>query len=177
MAWNKAKTTLVTGVVLILAAGMTTVMVSKSGHHSRVKLEWTPAERDAFEAESRKRIHDAKWAAMDCFVFAESNHNQWPTSLAQLKAGYPKDGQADLPAGPLSDSTWEFVASGNRNAASDPANTVLFRERESRPSPLGEFVKVYVFANGSVELLSSRTEDFAGSEKERGLTPQSTKGR
>ena len=165
MAWTKAKTAVVAGVVLILAAGTTTMVVKKSNHHSRIKLNWTPTEKQLFEAETSRLVNDAKWATLSCFLFAGSHQNQWPKNIAELRASLDKGNQSFLH---LSDSDWEFVSSGNKNSFTNPSETILFREKESRPSPDGKLVKIYALADGSVQLVASPDEDFTASEKKFG---------
>jgi RNA polymerase sigma factor (sigma-70 family) len=165
MAWTKVKSTVVAGVVLILAAGTTTVMVKNSNHHSRLKLQWTLAEKQMFEAETSRLINQSKISGLGCFLFADANQNQWPNNFEQLK----KYGSS------LNSSNWEFVSGGNKNSFANPRQTILFREKESRPSPDGKFVKVYVFADGSVQLLSSPDDDFAALEKQSGFLVQPAK--
>jgi hypothetical protein len=165
MAWTKTKTAVIAGVVLILAAGTTTVIVKNSNHHPRVKLQWTTAEKQMFEAETSKRINQSKQWAIACIMFADDHQNQLPKNFEQMQT-YVRG---------LSSSNWEFVSGGNKNSFTNPAQTILFREKESRPSPDGKFVKIYAFADGSVQLLSSPDDDFAALEKQSGLLVQPAK--
>ena len=169
MAWTKAKTVVVAGVVLILAVGTTTVIVKTSNHHSRAKLQWTTAEKQMFEAETSRLVNDAKWTALTCFLFADAHQKQWPRNFAELRTSLDNGNRAFLH---LSDSNWEIVSGGNKNSFTNPAQIILFQEKESRPSPDGKFVKVYAFADGSVQLLSSPDDDFAALEKQSGLLVQ-----
>ena len=164
MAWTKAKTVVVAGAVLILAAGTTTVIVKNSTHLSRVKLQRAPSEKDMFEAGTSKRINEAHISARACFRFADEHQNQWPTNFAQLNAEYPESS--------LSDSNWEFVSGGDRSSFTNSPETILFREKEPRRSPDGSFVKVYAFADWSVQVLSSTDDDFTALEKQRGYVIQ-----
>jgi len=167
MAWTKVKTAVAAGAVLILAAGTTTVIVKNSSHPRRVKLEPTPSKEEAFrrEAESAKRINQAKQWAMGCLLFAGDHRNELPKSFEQLTPHV---------AG-LSDSNWEIVSSGNLNSFADPSKTILLREKGSRQSPDGEFVKTYAFADGHVDELASPDDDFAALEKQRGFLVQPAK--
>ena len=45
--------------------------------------------------------------------------------------------------------------------------TMLLREKTSRQSPDGKFVKAYAFVDGHAELISSPDDDFAALEKQR----------
>ena len=150
---------------MILAAG-TTVVIIYSSRHSRLTSQWALAEKLRFEAETTRRINDAKISAVASFRFADDHQGQWPTSFAQLNA--------ERPESRLSDSDWEFVSGGNRASFTNLAQTILFREREARRSPDGAFVKVYAFADYSIQVLTSPHDDFATLEKERGYLIQPT---
>jgi RNA polymerase sigma factor (sigma-70 family) len=165
MAWTKMKTAVVTGAVLILAAGTTTVIVKNYGHHSRVKLQWTPAEEESFQQESIVRMNQSKQWALACIMFADDHQNQLPKNFEQMKTYVPG----------LSSSNWEIVSGGNLSNDGSLGNprqvmlTILLREKESRPSPDGGFVKAYAFIDGHAELISSPEDDFAAVEKQRGF--------
>jgi RNA polymerase sigma factor (sigma-70 family) len=158
MAWTKAKTAVVAGVVLILAAGTTTVIVKTSNHHSQVKSQWTTAEKQIFEAETSRRINQAKQEAIAFIMYANKQQNQLPKSFDDLKDNAPEDL-----------SNWEIVSGGNWKSFANPSQTILFREKEPRPSPDGKFLKIYALADGSVQLVASPDEDFAASEKKFGF--------
>ncbi|HEY5232460.1 MAG TPA: sigma-70 family RNA polymerase sigma factor [Verrucomicrobiae bacterium] len=167
MAWTKVKTTVFAGVVLILAAGTTTVIVKNYGHHPRVKLQWTPAEKDLFRQESIARMNQSKQWALACIMFAADHQNQLPKNFEQLKPYVRGNG--------LSSSNWEFVSGGNLHGFANVSKTILFREKELRPSPGGKFAKVYAFADGHVEVISSLDGDFAALERQRGFLVQPAK--
>ena len=65
-----------------------------------------------------------------------------------------------------------FVSGGNKNSFADPSKTILFREKELRPSPEGKLVRVYALADGSVQLVASSSEDFSVVEKKFGFIVQ-----
>ena len=159
MAWTKAKTAIVAGVVVLLAAGTTTVIVKNSHHHLRVKLEWTPAEKQIFEAETSRRINQSKQWALACIMFTHDHQSQLPKNFEQMKT-YVRG---------LSSSNWEIVSGGNLNGfADDTSKTILLQEKEPRPSPDGKFLRIYALADGSVQLVTSPDEDFAASQKKFG---------
>ena len=163
MAWTKAKTTVTAGLILILAAGTTTVVV-KNHHHAPPRSSWTAADIQRFEAETARRVNSAKLAGLACFVFAKDHRGQWPENFAQLTK--EPANLRDM------DSNWEFVSSGNEYHFKDPSQTVLFREKQSRPSPDGKFIKLYALADGSVQTVASPDEDFTGMEKKFGFSYQ-----
>jgi len=59
--------------------------------------------------------------------------------------------------------------------SSGTSKTVLLREKKSRKSPDGEFVKAYAFADGHAEMISCPDHDFAAMEKQRGFLVQPAK--
>ena len=158
MAWTKAKTAIVAGVVILLAAGTTTVIVKNSHHHLGVKLQWTPAEKQMFEAETGRRINQSKQWALACIMFAHDHQSQLPKNFEQMNT-YVRD---------LSSSNWEIVSGGNLNGFPDISKTILLQEKEPRPSPEGKFLRIYALADGSVQLVTSPDEDFAASQKKFG---------
>ncbi|HEX3889567.1 MAG TPA: sigma-70 family RNA polymerase sigma factor [Verrucomicrobiae bacterium] len=103
MAWTKMKTALVTGVVVLLAAGTTTVIVKNHGHHSRAKLQWTPAEKAMFQGETSRLINQSKQWALAFIMFSDDHQNKLPNNFEQLKVqGFVKSD--------FSDSNWEIVS-------------------------------------------------------------------
>jgi hypothetical protein len=162
MAWTKMKSTVVAGAVLILAAGTTTVIVEKSGHHLPVKSPASPLTEDAFQQASNEHMTQAKQWALACIMYADDHQNQLPKDFKQLKTL----------AGDLSSANWEIVSGGNVNSFNNPSQTtltILLREKESSRSPDGKFFKAYAFADGHAELISSHDDDFAAVEKQRGF--------
>ena len=153
---------------MILAAGITTVVVKNSADRSLVKLPPDPAAEESFRLESAEHLSQSKQWALAFIMFAEDHGNQLPNDFAQLKK-YVQD---------LSDSNWEIVSGGNMNRFVNPSETsrtILLREKKARPSPAGPFVKIYAFVDGHAEMISSPDKDFAALEKERGFVARPAK--
>ncbi|MGZ4971397.1 MAG: RNA polymerase sigma factor [Limisphaerales bacterium] len=159
MAWAKAKTAVVAAAALILAAGTTTVIVKSSGHHPQVKLQWTPAEKESFQQESIARMSEGRQWALAAIKFAADHGNILPTNFRQIKT-YVSN---------LSASNWEVVSGGSLSGIAKPAQTILFKEKEARPSPDGKFAKGYVFVDGHVEMVHSPDYEFATVEQKNGF--------
>jgi hypothetical protein len=140
------------------------MIVKNFSHHPQVKLQWTPAEKASFEAETSRLVYQAKMATLACYIFADNHRNQLPTNFAQLNAQRQET--------KLSDANWEFVASGDRGGFADPDATIYFLEKEPKPSPDGKFVKIYATVNGRVFLVTSPDEDFTAAEKGPGFLVQ-----
>ena len=159
MAWAKVKTALVATTALILAAGTTTVIVKSSSHHPQVKLQWTPAEKESFQQESISRMSEGRQWARAAIKFADDHGNILPTNFRQMKT-YVSN---------LSASNWEIVSGGSLSGIAKPAQTILFKEKEARPSPDGKFAKAYVFVDGHVEMVSSPNYEFTAVEQQEGF--------
>ena len=164
MAWTKAKTAVVAGIVLVLATGTTTMIVKYHHNHLQPKLEWTTTEKQRFEAETSRLVNQAKMSGLSCFMFAGDHRNQWPKNFVELKAARPEC--------ELSDADWEFMSGGNRNNLANPSQTILFREKQPRPSPDGKFLRIYTLADGSVQRVSSPVADFTAMEAKFGFVTQ-----
>jgi prepilin-type processing-associated H-X9-DG protein len=147
MAWTKTKTAVVAAVVIILAARTTNVMERNSG------------DQDSFQGKSDARFDEAKKWALAFIMFADAHGNQLPNNFDQAKAYVPG----------LSDSNWEIVSGGDENSFVNPSKTILLREKESRQFPGGKFLKVYAFADGHAQRISSPDNNFAALEKQRGF--------
>ena len=179
MAWTKAKTAAVAGMVLILAAGTTTVVVKKSGYYSRL---------ESFHQESTARLNFCRQWALAFVRYAGDHGNQLPDRVSLAKDYLPKGFLSDrllispssLAKGGLTDPNlmevnWLILSSGNLNSFANPSQTILIRETEAWQSPDGKFVKVYAFADGHAELINSPNNDFATLEKQRGFLVQPAK--
>ena len=162
MAWTKARSAAVAGVVLILAAGTTTWIVKTSSHHSPGQMQSNPATAEDFKNESIAHMTQAKQWALACIMFADDNQNQLPKNFDQLKRYAPE----------LSASNWEIVSGGNMNSFNNPnqvSKTILLREMKSSQAPDGAYFKVYAFVDGHAELIRTADDDFEALEKQRGF--------
>ena len=164
MARTRAKTLVVTGTVLVLAAGIATVVIVNSGRQPATSQQAAPASEESFKQQSLARMNQAKQWALACFMFAQDHQSEFPKNFDQIKAGgYVRD---------LSDLNWEIVSGGNINSFTNPvqtSRTILLREAKPRLSPDGKYIRVYAFADGHAELISSPDSDFDVLEKQRGL--------
>ncbi|MGO8699683.1 MAG: hypothetical protein ACLQVY_18440 [Limisphaerales bacterium] len=142
----KTKTAVLAGVVLLLAFGTTVV---------RDRMD------DPFQQESITRVEQAKKWALACMLFADAHGKELPKDFSRVKPFESNDG--------LSDSNWEIVSSGDANRITNPAQTILLREKEARKSPRGDFIKIYAFADGHVDRLWSPEDNCTALEKKRGL--------
>ena len=117
---------------------------------------------ESFQGESIVRLGQAKQWALACIMFADDHASQLPTSFEQMKA-YVRD---------LSYSNWEIVSGGNLSGFTDSSQNsriILLREKQSRKSPAGDFVKGYAFVDGHAESIRSPNDDFPAVEKEHGF--------
>jgi hypothetical protein len=122
----------------------------------------SPSNDESFQQERRDRMTQAKQWALAFIMFADDNGNQLPKNFEQATNYVPG----------LSKSNWEIMSGGDFSQIAKPSQTILLREKESRRSPDGPFLKAYAFMDGHAELISSLDGDFAALEKQRGLLAQ-----
>jgi RNA polymerase sigma factor (sigma-70 family) len=162
MAWTKAKTAVVAGAVLILAAGTTTVIVTHSTQPPAVEQPPGPLVADAmFKAESVRQMNVGKQWGLAFMLYANDHQMQLPKNFDRATIGRYVPG--------LSETNWEIVSSGSLDSIVAPAETIMLREKPPRQAPDGTFAKAYVFVDGHVELVSSPNKDFSAVEKQRGF--------
>jgi RNA polymerase sigma factor (sigma-70 family) len=113
----------------------------------------------AFQQESTNQLNQAMQWGMACRLFAQEHNGHLPENMAQLK-NY---------SGGLPDTNWEMVSGGSWDGIHNPSATILLREKAPRQGPDGTFVKVYTFADGRAQLNTSRDDDFAAMEQQRGF--------
>jgi hypothetical protein len=67
----------------------------------------------------------------------------------------------------LSPESFELVYSGKLEAVTEPARTIVLREREPRLTAEGKWTRTYAFADGHSEIRGQATDDFSAWEAER----------
>jgi len=161
MAWTKMKTAIVTGVVVLLAAGTTTVTVKEiHAHHP-------PMTPETFQKESAARLYQSKSWALAFIMYAQRHQNQLPTDFKEVNNA---SGAKNLAA-----SDWEIVSSGTWTSFTNFPNTILLREKKPRQSPDGNYFRAYAFADGHAQIVKSPTEDFDSVEKDHGFVIEKAK--
>jgi RNA polymerase sigma factor (sigma-70 family) len=108
----------------------------------------------------KQRAVDAKQLILSTIVFARSNQDRLPEDLGSLGPFLKGYGTA-----PLSDvNQFEFVGRGKMASIANPANTILWREKQARQRG-GKWEKFYAFADGHVEIATDPPGGFDAWEK------------
>ncbi len=126
-----------------------------------------PAQEEFNEQTQVRMNHIKQWGLL--FIeYARDHADTLPGSFdeaAQAQNSQPMTG--------FDTNQFEIVYRDPVDTASDPGNTILFREREARRSPTGEWIKVYGFADGSTTTRSESEETaFDVWEKEHTTLPK-----
>jgi RNA polymerase sigma factor (sigma-70 family) len=122
-----------------------------------------PAEAE-FQRETQRRKDDlSQWGLM-FIVSANKNNDQSPETWEQV-ADQIGAGQRDAFLRSATNN-YEIVYHG-KLAQDGSGETILFRERQPRRSPTGEWFKVYGFADGHTEIHSEPDGNFEAWEQQR----------
>jgi hypothetical protein len=137
--------------------------VAEFGPQAAAAAESRPlsdAPGDASEAEFQKqteqRYINLKVWGLDFRIYASKHNDRFPEtweqafSVSQMRANMDPVAFASF----MKQFTNEFaiVYRGETEGAFDPGKTILFREKQPRRSPKGEWVKVYGFVDGTARI-------------------------
>lgn len=110
------------------------------------------------------RLNFSKQWMLAIYMYTEAQGGVVPTELADAAPYLSESGE---PIEALSAEDLEIVYSGRLDAISDPARTIVLRERDPRPTPDGKWTRAYGFADGHTEIRSQTTPDFSEWEREK----------
>ncbi len=119
----------------------------------------------AFRNETMARMNTGKQAAVAFLMFANDHQDALPGSVDLLEDYLSK--QSEVMAALR--TNFDLLSSGALASLTNPAKTILLREKIARQGPDGRWTQVYVFADGHSEAPTSPTGDFAQFEKDRAL--------
>lgn len=124
-----------------------------------------------FKKETIERVNNLKVCGLDFHMYASRNKGQFPESWEQaFREGQKRSSTKDPAAleAYMNNLTnhFEIVYQGQMSAIPKPGETIVFREKQARLSPKGEWVKVYGYADGSVQIHAQADENFAAWEQQ-----------
>ena len=124
-----------------------------------------------FKAQTLEHVNNLKVWGLDFHIYASKNNGQFPQSWEQALEVSQKRSKMKDPAvfdAYMNELTnhFEIVYRGPADGIPKPGETIVFKEREARLSPKGEWVKVYGFADGSVQIRAQPEEDFKAWEQQ-----------
>ncbi len=119
-----------------------------------------------FQKESEHRSTHLKQWGLLFHVYASKVNDQAPDGFDRVADQIPEQDRAAFLD--FATNNFEVMYQGKLAEIHRPGETILFREKQPRRSPKGEWVKVYGFADGSVQLHAETDEaSFDAWEKPR----------
>jgi RNA polymerase sigma factor (sigma-70 family) len=95
-------------------------------------------------------------------VYAQEHDSRVPDDFADALPYFEDPGIEGM-----SPENFEIVYSGKLDAVTEPARTIVLREREPRLTAEGKWTRTYAFADGHSEIRNQATDDFTAWEAER----------
>jgi RNA polymerase sigma factor (sigma-70 family) len=127
-----------------------------------------PAEA-AFQKETQRRDEDLRQWALMFLTYASKAEGQSPETWEQVADQLPP-AQRDAFVS-FATNNFEIVYHG-QVGDSDGEKTILFREKQARRSPTGEWVRTYCFADGHTETQSAPEDNFEAWERQYSPGPR-----
>jgi RNA polymerase sigma factor (sigma-70 family) len=110
------------------------------------------------------RMHFSKQWMLAIYLYTDARDGMVPARLTDAISYFEA---GDEPIEGLSIDDLEIVYAGRLDEISEPARTIVLREREPHPAPDGKWTRAYGFADGHSEIRSQTTPDFSEWERER----------
>jgi len=127
-----------------------------------------PAEA-AFQKETQRRVeHLSQWGLM-FLVYASKAKDKSPDTWEQVADQIPPAERDSFLS--FATNNFEIVYHGQLGN-SDGEKTILFREKQARRSPTGEWVRTYCFADGHTESQSAPDGNFEAWERQHLAGPR-----
>ena len=124
-----------------------------------------PAEAEFKEQTQVRVVHLKQWG-LSFILYARDHGDRFPETFEQAASI-----QGSEPLLGFDTNHFEIVYRGTLESVRDPGKTIIFREKQARRSPQGEWVKVYGLADGHVETRTEPAEaSFVAWEKDRVVT-------
>jgi len=120
-----------------------------------------------FKQETIERMNHQKQWALSFHIYAQDHGDRFPTTFDQAAGKQRMESLLDFATNNL-----EILYQGSVKGITNAGQTILFREKQARHSPKGEWIKVYGFADGHVETHTEADGNFEAWEKQRIAAPQ-----
>jgi RNA polymerase sigma factor (sigma-70 family) len=116
-----------------------------------------------FQEQTLMRANHLKQWGLSFHLYARDHNNQFPETFEQAASIQRSESLLGFDT-----NHFEIVYRGSSEGIADPGKTILFREKQARRSPKGDWIQVYGFADGHVEAHTETDEaGFAAWERER----------
>lgn len=124
-----------------------------------------PQEAEFQEQTEMRMTHLKQWG-LSFLLYARDHGGQYPETFEQAASIQGSESLLGFDT-----NHFEIVYRGGIAGVPDPGKTMVFREKQARRSPKGEWVQVYGFADGHVEAHAEANQaGFAAWERERIVT-------
>jgi hypothetical protein len=121
-----------------------------------------PAEAEFREQTQTRVVHLKQWG-LSFILYANGHNGELPRTFEE--AAHIQNSEPLLG---FDTNHFEITYQGTLESITDPGKTIVFREKQARRSPKGEWLKVYGMGDGSVEVRTEGDEAaLAAWEKER----------
>jgi RNA polymerase sigma factor (sigma-70 family) len=117
------------------------------------------------QEENIARMSFAKSWMLGVRLYAQDYDGNFPANFDQLVPDYAPTDRKDKEDIKLDE--FEIVYHGSLNAITNPANTMVLREKQARQAPDGRWQKAYGFADGHSEVHTEADGNFDAFEKSR----------
>jgi chromosome segregation ATPase len=127
-----------------------------------------PVPVDAQEQElqaSRAKMDDAKQGMLAFIMFAVDNQQQFPTNFDQASHYLPGDYRQQV------ETNFDIAYQGSISGITNPASTIVLKEKQAWQASSGKWFKAYGFADGHAELHSEPNGDFEDWESQHTVLP------
>lgn len=120
-----------------------------------------------FKQQTQVRVDHLKQWGLSFILYARDHNDQYPTAFEQASGVQHMEAMLDFDT-----NHFEIVYRGTVDSVPNPGETIVFREKQARRSPKGEWVKVYGYADGSTSTHAEPDGNFEAWEKQRIVVPQ-----
>jgi hypothetical protein len=148
MAWTKAKTAIVTGVVVLLATGTTTLVMVKihsTTNDSRLIHGTNPGDFAPDKVSFMGQMSSVKATVIPAFIqYAREHDDDIPASMADLQPYLPPDTNG------IGYDNWEILATGKFTPQLQQHDTVLLQQKSV---PAGQYhnLRIVGYTDGHLE--------------------------
>lgn len=124
----------------------------------------SPSRSEVRRARTVAMLNEAHQAVLALLMFASENEKQFPANLEQA-ARYLNDGTMNE-----IETNFDLVSPGSITNVSEPATTIVLKEKQAEEMPDGRWGKNYGFADGHCEFHSEPNGDFTDYENQHTIS-------
>jgi len=119
-----------------------------------------------FKEQTIERMNHQKQWLLSFHMYANDHNDQFPATFEQAAGAQHTESLLDFAT-----NNFEIAYQGAVKGLTNPGETIVFREKQARRSPKGDWIKVYGFADGHVETHAEPDGNFEAWEKQHIAAP------